>query len=329
VVIAIIVILVAKLLPAVQAAREAARRMQCTNNLKQIALAVHNNENATKSFPPGLPSCTKDTTKTGGTQNGAYCQGPNWLSALLPQIEQVAMYDAIIACITNEPSACDDCEHTVMNVGRGVPVSYTCPSAEDTRKLVSDYTLESLAKGNYAANFGNDTYMSYLDNNKAGAFGVVMVQGWEGVTQSEGHASMKGVWKAGNGQGTSIGDIKDGTSNTVLASEVVAYESSVDIRGAWVANSIGSSTYTHRNGPNSTVNDHIAICDESIPAGNLLKCTENRSDGNVWASARSRHGGGVVAARCDGSVTFYSDSIDLILWRALATRAGAEVVSGP
>jgi prepilin-type N-terminal cleavage/methylation domain-containing protein len=330
VVIAIIGILVALLLPAVQSAREAARRMQCTNNQKQIALALHNTENSTGSFPPGLPSCTAANWKTGGTQVGAYCQGPNWASAILPSMEQGVIYDSIITCITTQPSACDDCEHEANNVGRGVPTAYNCPSAEDMKVRVNDYSLESLAKGNYAANFGSDTYMSFQDSNKAGAFGVVMVNGWEKVTQSESHPSMNGVWKAGQGQGNAVSDIKDGTSNTIMLSEVIAYDSERDIRGAWVANSMGSSVFSARTSPNSkTIKDNIAICEENIPAGDERQCTENRNDGNTWAAARSRHSGGVVAARCDGSVTFISDSINLQVWQALCTRAAGETANQP
>ncbi len=329
VVIAIIGILVALLLPAVQAAREAARRMQCTNNLKQIALAVHNHENSSKSFPSGLPSCTKNNWITGGTQSGAYCQGPNWISAIMPQMEQVVIYDSISKCMETQPNACDDCEHEVNNVGRGVPGFYTCPSAEKMKTMFGDYNLESLAKGNYAANFGSDTYTSFLNEAKAGAFGVNMVTGWEKVSQSEAHGSMNGIWKMGTGQGTTIGELRDGTSNTILASEVLAYESARDNRGVWTSTMMGGSDFSGRTAPNSAINDMIPACEESILATDKLRCTENRSNGEVWAAARSRHGGGVVVARCDASVAFISDAVNLALWQAMCTRNNGEVISPP
>jgi prepilin-type N-terminal cleavage/methylation domain-containing protein len=337
VVIAIIGILVALLLPAVQAAREAARRMQCTNHLKQISLAVLTHENANGSFPPGLPSCTRENWRTGGTQAGAFCEGPNWLAAIFPQIEQQALWDSIMECMRNQPSVCDDCEHQVNNVGRGVPVFYTCPSAEKMKVLLNAHSLESLAKGNYVANFGSDTYIQCVgstrpcehDINRAGPFGVAMVPGWEGVTQSVDHASGRGTFKAGTGQGVQIGEIKDGTSNTIMASEVVGYDSATDGRGVWLSTMMGSSVFTARTGPNSALPDTIPVCDSSIPANNPLRCTQNRNDHNTWAAARSRHGGGVVAARCDGSVMFVSDNIALPVWQAMCTRSGGETVTMP
>jgi prepilin-type N-terminal cleavage/methylation domain-containing protein len=326
VVIAIIGILVALLLPAVQAAREAARRMQCTNNQKQLALAVHNHENGNKSFPPGLPSGTKENWKSGGSQDGALFTGPNWLGAIMPQMEQTAFWEGTITCLTNQWSFCDDCEHQQNNVGRTTTASMLCPSAPKMQKIFQDYSLESLTKGNYAANFGSDTYMSFQSTSTAGPFGVVMVNGWESYTQSFEHAGAKGLWKVGTGQGTTLGDLVDGTSNTIMLSEVVGYDSATDGRGVWVSTMAGSSVFMAKTPPNATINDVIPACDENIQATDKLKCTQNRNDGNVWAAARSMHGSGVVAARCDGSVTFVNDSIDLAVWRAVCTRGNKEVI---
>lgn len=334
VVIAIIGILVSMLLPAVQSAREAARRMQCSNNLKQLALALHNHHTAHRTFPPGVPSCTTQNWLQGGTQVGAYCQGPNWACNILPQLEQVAMYDYVEKAMETQFNAADDTEHEAGNVGQTTPVMFMCPSADSINpdQRVDAYAHDQwVSKGAYAANWGKDTYMSWNDGLKAGAFGVVMVRTPGTITQSENHASMAGKWKMGTGQGTSIDDIKDGASNTLLLSEVRPWPSSNDGRGAWVLNAMGSSTFTAKTGPNSKTNDQIVMCDTTISAGNEMKCVELRgaNEGTNFAAARSQHTGGVNAALADGSVTFISESIDLTVWQALATRAGHEVVTLP
>jgi hypothetical protein len=93
---------------------------------------------------------------------------------------------------------------------------------------------------------------------------------------------------------------------------------------------MGGSTYSHRTTPNSPVRDRINSCEDDapqdIPANSLLLCEQQSSSGqsagNTWAAARSQHNGGVVAGRADGSVGFYSDDIDKLVWWALGTRAG-------
>ncbi len=135
VVIAIIGILIALLLPAVQSARESARRTQCSNNLRQIGVALQNHHSTYKSFPPGLPNAAAKLWIAGGTQVGAVCQGPNWLANLLPQIEESTLAKNVVRCMdTDGPdpgfSACDDCEHDANgNVGRTTLPFMICPSA--------------------------------------------------------------------------------------------------------------------------------------------------------------------------------------------------------
>ncbi len=131
----------------------------------------------------------------------------------------------------------------------------------------------------------------------------------------------------GWGQGTRIRDILDGSSNTLAVSEVLGYDSESDPRGAWVIHIPGSSLFTALWGPNSKVPDRISVCDtNNPPVGVRLHCERAPDDGHLYAAARSAHHGGVVVSTCDGAVHFVSDSVDLTIWRGLATRAGGELV---
>ena len=334
VVITIIGILIALLLPAVQAAREAARRAQCSNNLKQIGLALHNHHQSHGSFPPGVPTCTANYWITGGIQAGAYCEGPGWAVNILNEMEQSALAQSAYNMMGYRWHAPDDLPNMATapdtNVGNTTPAAYICPSADKMRERVSSWDLESMSKGNYAANFGADNYLSFEDSTEAGAFGVVMLPDCPGrVTQSGWVSDQLGTWKMGYGEGTRVADIRDGTSNTLAVSEVIGYNHHADGRGAWIASTAGGSTFMARTTPDSRDNDNLAMCYSGIPADDIRHCTQNRSDGNIWAAARSRHPGGVNAAMCDGSSRFFSDSIDLLTWRALATREGGETVSAP
>ena len=124
--------------------------------------------------------------------------------------------------------------------------------------------------------------------------------------------------------------ITDGTSNTLLFSEIYGIDHVQDGRGLWILPAMGGNTFTTKFPPNSNGTDIIPICPPTWPgaANDPEKCTRNRNDGNVWASARSQHTGGVNVVFADGSVRFVSSSIDANLWRALGSRAGGEVVSG-
>ncbi len=262
VVIAIIGVLIALLLPAVQAAREAGRRATCSSNLTQINKALQHHHQAFECFPPGLPSCTSPDNQwhTGGTQTGAFCEGPNWASAILAQMDLPVMADYLRRCMEGpaaELNACDECEHynaagqnthdsgvtdDEAGVGRITPPPYLCPSAPtmtpDNRlgvgNNVDSWSLEVLSKGNYAANFGSDTYMSFRDPKKRGAFGVVTFTvarstpsesppggefGWQHVQQSNHTGSPSDKWLLGqkyaSKQGYSTASFKDGTGTTL------------------------------------------------------------------------------------------------------------------
>ena len=126
VVIAIIGVLVALLLPAVQAARESARRGQCGKNLKEIALGCTAYESTHRTLPPGLPNCTDPSSNpaTGnwvkvGDVAQAYCQGPNWLSSILPHLEDRVSFENLEKCMVLSKTV----ELTLISSTRGAPLA--------------------------------------------------------------------------------------------------------------------------------------------------------------------------------------------------------------
>jgi hypothetical protein len=314
-----------------------------------------------------LPNCTTDNHWIStGTQVGLHCAGPNWAMQIMGQIEEDQLQRFVVQCMETQWSAQDDCEHEAPGyVGSfnylGTPEFMICPSAPAAVKPHDTGTtaLENLAKGNYAACLGSGTYLESIDNSSAVddileatqlvthpetqvqmvrklLRGVVTVAVVPSRAQGENTAANKGMWKFGHGKGTKIRRIKDGTSKTVVVSEVLTVDGrsgsdttkSEDIRGTWVSPSMGGSTYSHWTRPNATVPDVINACEDDptdIPAGSLLVCTEQpprgQSAGNTYAAARSQHNGGVVAGRADGSVGFYANDVDMIIWLALGTRA--------
>jgi prepilin-type N-terminal cleavage/methylation domain-containing protein len=339
VVIAIIAILIALLLPAVQQAREAARRTQCKNNLKQIGLALHNHMDTYGSFPPGYVCYDENSNrfKTGGWQAGVNEMGFSWLPMILPYMEAPAHWAQLSDCHddfkgahTANPS--DHCEYYTEfgNIGRKPLPFMLCPSNPQTRKLFSGISLESLAKGNYAASWGSGNMLSWESAATAGAFGCYY------VNQNDIVASLGGSDdRFQQRKGSTSGDFTDGMSNTIAVSEVISTDgfttssSSPDIRGVWMNPGMGASIFTAARNPNSLEPDIIPSCDTTIPAGKkpTLECVENASDENVYAAARSYHTGGVNAILADGSVRFISENVDSVgIWQPLNTRQNGEVL---
>jgi len=374
VVIAIIGILVALLLPAIQSAREAARRVTCLNHMRQIGLALHNHHNVYECFPPGVPwfSPVSDLGDTGGSSS--ICAGPTWSGNILSFIEEKWRARGVVECMGREWNFCDDVEryplkpgcpppspgnffppgayHADHGVSDTAPEAYLCPSAPEMTidiynpndatkdKRINDWGIERIAKANYVACYGSGTYLECYNNKfKAGTFGVVVNAKKNSPSQND---DMTGAFKMGNYMGTKLGrDFNDGSANTLAVSELLGYDERDDGRGGWVMYAMGSSCFSTKTPPNSTPRvtmdtqritdlptqdlyyDHIGICHDGIPQSEALHCKEDRGNGNTWAAARSLHTGGVNAIMADASGQFFSDDIELAVWRALGTRSGA------
>jgi prepilin-type N-terminal cleavage/methylation domain-containing protein len=322
VVIAIIAVLIGLLLPAVQKVREAAARASCQNNLKQIALGMHNYHDANMVLPPGV---------------GPYgCCWGTWVMYLMPYIEQGAMYANYKNLSGNDLSMAggtwrygDSTNATLVTKNR-IKI-LTCPS--DTPGQRSD----GVTCHSYAVNYGNTNLYGTTVNGVAygGAPFKCYPAGWlsdstmqatYGWAQPDSDKQVKfqQYGKAGEPRQPLEG-IKDGTSNTLMASEVIMGQNG-DLRGfSWWGNATG---FTAFNLPNSNAPDVMTggTCD--LAATYNIPCTTvNSSDFPRMTSARSWHTGGVNSVRCDGSVGFIRNSIPIAVWRALSTSQGGEPLS--
>ena len=348
VVIAIIGGLIALLLPAVNAARESARRSQCTSNLHQIALAMQQHEEAFGCLPPGLPNCVDPANFgiAGGVSDGAWCQGPAWTIAIMPYMEERSTFDLIKSCMETTYNVCENCTSNTAPVpqlqGLAPPPMYLCPSAEPLEEssrlgwsIMMDMPtlgLMNVAKANYVGNFGSENYFSYRKPSEAGVFDIVDVRSARGapVVQVMNDPSMKGTWKMGSKMGVKFASISDGMSQTILASEILGYPSSKDVRGAWTLGGMGGMAFTTSQPPNSTTAaDLLASCEPSPPMSPMgvppyqFGCTTPElMPGTAHAAARSAHSGGVIAVMVDGSTHFVDEMIDPLVWKNLGTRKG-------
>lgn len=311
VVITIVGILIALLLPAVQAAREAARRTQCSNNMKQIGVGLHNFESQNGSFPPGIPARVR------GSYDYALNGGYEWtyfLHFLLPYVEQNAYYVALRGPrfdIGNPWGGTENQWPTLVN-RIGLP-ALICPS-DALGGNVTDYvslTTPRVPKTNYIGIFSG-------------------FRDVEGFTPNV-NPLQRGVFRMGIG--TRIAEIHDGTSNTLAVAEYLKGLDVYDSRGVFYTNRAGCQALYVKYGPNSTVPDNLLDHPDFCPSNGShnspeqnLPCAPGGSDDN-FASSRSRHPGGVHVLLCDGSVHFVPDGINLATWQYLGWIADNQAVT--
>ena len=318
VVIAIIAILIALLLPAVQMAREAARRSQCVNNLKQIGLAIHNYHDDFRAFPPGSMFCSPDPVL------GSIPSHWSGHALILPYLEQSGIYGSINFALPvwgglGAPPYNVDVHATVRMQRLEV---FLCPSDQNPGTGSSGY-----GPNNYMANWG----VFHLD----GLFQAVVWPGGtitvakvtDGLSNTAAFAEcIKGDDSTGiRDRRTKVFDLATlsgaGNCRSMTDQEILQHADQCaslntqattysSVKGAWWGFGMpGWTGYRHRTGPNQ----NACNC---LPSGFWL--------GPITAS--SEHPGGVNVLLADGSVRWVGDAIDLGIWRAMGTRDRSEQV---
>jgi prepilin-type N-terminal cleavage/methylation domain-containing protein len=299
VVIAIIGILIALLLPAVQAAREAARRMQCSNNLKQIGLALHNYHLNNKCFPPGA---------------FWYETSPAWaalyrgsiLVRLLPYVEQQPLYDKF-DFKTNTDGQTDSATGLLL-CAANVPV-YVCPS--DT----GDVLLGGRALANYAASKGptkhiNNTYTTGCACGLWDSWNQYALAPYDDATNVAGPFNRLSM-------ATSERDCTDGLSNTIYFGEV-RRQCSSHVQAGWATSNNGQGLTS------TQVPINYNSCDATAADGCGRPCN--------WSSElafKSRHPGGAHFLLGDGSVHFIPETIDIWVYQYLGGKADGHPAQVP
>lgn len=320
VVIAIIGILVALLLPAVQAARAAARRSQCQNNLKQLGTAANLHVDTKGYFPHGtynyIDSTAVGTVAPYGTHNGITPgSGPHlydrrcWMHDLLKYQEQSDLYDAYEEYVAYGASSL----HFPMN-GTVIAVA-VCPEDPISPKLrnfdEANHGNQGM-HGNYVACVGSQYFNWPLpkDRNKVSELGS--------------SARQDGMMFAGSRVKPS--QVEDGLSKTLLLSELVLVEDTIsqDIRGRYYNPAHGGVLFTTLYPPNTTVPDSVKWCARGASMPTYAPCVETTRQ--MFNSARSHHAGLVNVCRADNSVTAIRDDVDALVYNASGSRNGGEAV---
>lgn len=297
VVIAIIGVLVALLLPAVQAAREAARRTECVNKLKQWGIAMHLHHDTFGHLPLGATTQPRHT----------------FVPRLWPFIEQFNLssqndlaIDFFVPPFT--------IEYTMDGLGGVFVPMYNCPSDPISDQTDAQY---SRRRGNYVVNWGLPLFGRLYNEQLALEYGTLA--GQAPFSHENGHQHEP--------RETKFSQITDGQSRTLMMSETLKAHTpeDEDWRGD-ILNNGGVFRFQTINTPNSSAPDVLGWL---VPTGDpLMPAVTGASNlRDQQSAARSRHPGGVNAIHCDGSVTFYTNEISLALWQALGTMNGGEVES--
>jgi len=307
VVIAIIAVLIALLLPAVQQAREAARRTQCKNNLKQIGLGLHNYHDTFNCLMAGIVA--RENTAA-NTANG---YGWTWHASLLPYLEQTGFYDAI--------QGLDGMGHENGNEAAGKPrwvaesggvlSVFWCPTQPDvsmgSQKIISGTSIgyqTSNYNGNMGTRIGNG-------NDDCICTGIANLNDMK--TKDWGCMNGNGVFYVNSR--TRFGDVKDGLSNTIFVSEVP--DTGGDAMGGFGAGCDRRAIYSRGgdSNPPTEMTEALIAAEGNDPI-----------NGGAEEASGSWHTGGAHFCMGDGSVRFLSENMNMPTYQGLSTRKGGEVI---
>jgi prepilin-type N-terminal cleavage/methylation domain-containing protein/prepilin-type processing-associated H-X9-DG protein len=319
VVITIIGILIALLLPAVQAAREAARRMQCSNNLKQLGVAMHNYHGVNNMLP--CASTLFDFAKA--DYGGHAWSRQSWGIAIYPFIEQQALFDRYDPNLKNGTGNINWWHTANSDPAQNGPAcqpiaAFLCPS-DGLGGTTRTYTGGTFCLTNYMVFLGDKSFRYSLPTS-CSAFP-------SGGVPAKKAAFGPGVWRR-------FAEFTDGQSNSLMLGEYLTglprpAGLDDDQRGWLWQDEAGSSHIMTYWTPNTSAPDYLDACYPDAAAN--LPCDDMNSftPHDEVAAARSRHPRGVHVAMADGSTQWISDDISLTVWQALGSIDAGEVFSNP
>jgi prepilin-type N-terminal cleavage/methylation domain-containing protein/prepilin-type processing-associated H-X9-DG protein len=343
VVIAIIAVLIALLLPAVQKVREAANRMKCQNNLKQLATAMHNYHQDFQSFPWAVKYDDDINEKT-----------YTWYQPLLPYIEQSAVYNNYPNVMTRpgpsggggwgpQPQGAWDPTDVDSTAARATLISTFCCPSDRGPAFAEPGTPSQRPLGNYRGCVGSTT--QYAADNpgapkvngvpaNAGVFQILLSSSYQGQVDQPNF-----YWNGKPLHYTRVADITDGTSSTMMFSEgLICLDQSIATLGGndWsgigdiTCFSMGGSLFSAWLTPNSSQADNFFGPAPNVMGDSAYSAPVQGWAGtlqNAYSAARSNHTNGVNVAFSDGSVHFITNNIDLATWKALSTRSGEDIIT--
>lgn len=322
VVIAIIGLLIALLLPAVQAARATARRMTCANNLKQIGLAMHSHHQALRVFPAAQAlylSTAWQYSPLQPTSSSGQWDRRSWFQPLLPFVEQQPLAD-IVAAWSGQPNF--GMYSMALSAARQQVSTFMCPDDPNAGK---NRTFTGNNGGAQNPSFPPEQsqgfHGNYVTCAGSGTFGDTTALSPPALLDAPNNGSqVNGMFRAA--RPVAAREVTDGLSKTLMLSEVriVPDANADDFRGRYWNTLSMCASFSSAQPPNTSVGDNGVWGCIDIPGAPCQ--TQSMAAGVMYA--RSRHSGGVCAALGDGSTRFISDFIDLATYRALGSRNGGE-----